>query len=164
MSTKSDTQFHTQQVEQPTAPVKIPWYRSPWYNALILGLCNFLAPGIWNAMNSLGGGGDEEPYLVNAANALTFGLMVISCLFMSGPCVRYIGIKWTLILGTIGYAPYAAGLYTHPVCTRIIDMEIVGAGLSCLARPYVVCPRGCFGWPKRQLPYLIPSRSDRVGS
>lgn len=113
MSTKSDTQFHTQQVEQPTAPVKIPWYRSPWYNALILGLCNFLAPGIWNAMNSLGGGGDEEPYLVNAANALTFGLMVISCLFMSGPCVRYIGIKWTLILGTIGYAPYAAGLYTH---------------------------------------------------
>lgn len=113
MSTKSDTQFHTQQIEQPTTPVQIPWYRSPWYNALILGLCNFLAPGIWNAMNSLGGGGDEEPYLVNAANALTFGLMVISCLFMSGPCVRYIGIKWTLILGTIGYAPYAAGLYTH---------------------------------------------------
>ena len=114
MSTKSDTHFHTQQVEQQqNAPVNIPWYRSPWYNALILGLCNFLAPGIWNAMNSLGGGGDEEPYLVNAANALTFGLMVISCLFMSGPCVRYIGIKWTLILGTIGYAPYAAGLYTH---------------------------------------------------
>lgn len=64
-------------------------------------------------MNSLGGGGDEQPYLVNAANALTFGLMVVSCFFFSGPCVRYIGIKWTLVLGTIGYAPYAAGLYTH---------------------------------------------------
>ena len=112
MSTKSDTQVRQQEQDVPPEP-RVAWYRSPWYNALILGLCNFLAPGIWGAMNSLGGGGDERPYLVNAANALTFGLMVVSCLFMSGPCVRYIGIKWTLILGTIGYAPYAAGLYTH---------------------------------------------------
>lgn len=44
----------------------VKWYRSTFYNALVLGLCNFLAPGIWGAMNSLGGGGEEEPYLVNA--------------------------------------------------------------------------------------------------
>ncbi|GES61315.1 DUF895 domain membrane protein [Aspergillus terreus] len=91
-------------------PVK--WYRSTFYNALVLGLCNFLAPGIWGAMNSLGGGGAEKPYLVNTANALTFCLMVVSCFFGS-VVVRYIGIKWTLIVGTIGYAPYAAGLYTN---------------------------------------------------
>ncbi|KAB8067473.1 major facilitator superfamily domain-containing protein [Aspergillus leporis] len=91
-------------------PVK--WYRSTFYNALILGLCNFLAPGIWGAMNSVGGGGLEKPYLVNAANALTFCLMVVSCFFGS-VVVRYIGIKWTLIVGTMGYAPYAAGLYTN---------------------------------------------------
>ncbi|KAE8153101.1 major facilitator superfamily domain-containing protein [Aspergillus avenaceus] len=91
-------------------PVK--WYRSTIYNALILGLCNFLAPGIWGAMNSVGGGGLEKPYLVNAANALTFSLMVLSCFFGS-VVVRYIGIKWTLIVGTMGYAPYAAGLYTN---------------------------------------------------
>lgn len=63
-------------------------------------------------MNSLGGGGDEKPYLVNTANALTFCLMVLSCLFGT-VIVKYIGIKWTFILGTIGYAPFAAGLYTH---------------------------------------------------
>ena len=34
-------------------PVK--WYRSSFYNAVILGLCNFCAPGIWGAMNALGG-------------------------------------------------------------------------------------------------------------
>lgn len=90
----------------------VKWYRSTFYNALILGLCNFLAPGIWGAMNSLGGGGEEEPYLVNAANALTFGLMVVSC-FLSSVVVRFIGIKWTLIVGTMGYAPYAAGLYVN---------------------------------------------------
>lgn len=90
----------------------VKWYRSTFYNALILGLCNLLAPGIWGAMNSLGGGGEEKPYVVNAANALTFGLMVVSC-FFSSLFVRFIGIKWTLILGTMGYAPYAAGLYVN---------------------------------------------------
>lgn len=63
-------------------------------------------------MNSLGGGGDEKPYLVNAANALTFCLMVLSC-FFGTVIVKYIGIKWTFILGTVGFAPFAAGLYTH---------------------------------------------------
>ncbi|KAJ7659241.1 major facilitator superfamily transporter [Mycena polygramma] len=91
-------------------PVK--WYRSTFYNMTILGLCNLAAPGIWGAMNSLGAGGAETPKLVNAANALTFCLMVVSCYF-SSPLIHYVGIKGALIFGTIGYAPFAAGLYTN---------------------------------------------------
>ncbi|KAF4547824.1 MFS-type transporter-like protein 19 [Elsinoe fawcettii] len=91
-------------------PVK--WYRSTFFNATILGLCNFSAPGIWGAMNSLGAGGAQKPYLVNTANALTFCLMVVSCYFSSA-IVHYIGIKNALLVGTLGYAPYAAGLYTN---------------------------------------------------
>ncbi|KAH6609298.1 major facilitator superfamily transporter [Trichoderma cornu-damae] len=78
----------------------------------ILGFCNLAAPGIWGAMNSLGAGGSQSPQLVNAANALTFGLMVVSCYF-SSVLIRFIGIKGALVFGTIGYAPYAAGLYTN---------------------------------------------------
>lgn len=63
-------------------------------------------------MNSLGAGGAAKPHLINAANALTFCLMVISCYFSSA-LVHYIGIKGALIFGTIGYAPYAAGLYVN---------------------------------------------------
>jgi MFS family permease len=63
-------------------------------------------------MNSLGAGGEEKPYLVNAANALTFCLMVVSCTF-SPILTKYIGIKGALIFGTLGYAPFAAGLYTN---------------------------------------------------
>lgn len=109
----------------------VKWYRSTFYNALVLGLCNLLAPGIWGAMNSLGGGGEEKPYLVNAANALTFGLMVVSC-FLSSIFVRFIGIKWTLIVGTMGYAPYAAGLYVN---NRFGDewLVILGAALCGLS-------------------------------
>ncbi|OAL43380.1 MFS general substrate transporter [Pyrenochaeta sp. DS3sAY3a] len=91
-------------------PVK--WYRSTFFNMTILGLCNFSAPGIWGAMNSLGAGGAQSPHLVNAGNALTFCLMVVSCYF-SSVLVHYIGIKGALIFGTIGYAPFAAALYTN---------------------------------------------------
>lgn len=90
----------------------VRWHRSTFYNATILGLCNFAAPGIWGAMNSLGAGGAQKPYLVNTANALTFCLMVVSC-FFSSVLTKYIGIKGALIFGTLGYAPYAAGLYTN---------------------------------------------------
>lgn len=92
--------------------VPVKWYRSTYYNAIILGICNFCAPGIWGAMNSLGGGGEESPWLVDAANALTFCLMVLTCA-LSGVFVKYIGIRWTLILGAAGYCPYAAGLYCN---------------------------------------------------
>ncbi|KAK2031972.1 major facilitator superfamily transporter [Colletotrichum zoysiae] len=90
----------------------VRWNRSTFYNMTILGLCNLAAPGIWGAMNSLGAGGAASPKVVNAANALTFCLMVVSCYFSSA-IVHYIGIKGALILGTIGYAPFAAGLYTN---------------------------------------------------
>lgn len=63
-------------------------------------------------MNSLGGGGEQSPWLVNAANALTFCLMVLTC-SLASIFVKYLGIKWTLILGAAGYAPFAAGLYCN---------------------------------------------------
>ena len=77
----------------------VRWYRSTFFNITILGLCNFSAPGIWGAMNSLGAGGAQSPHLVNAGNSLTFCLMVVSCYF-SSVIVKYVGIKGTLILGT----------------------------------------------------------------
>ncbi|KEZ45003.1 hypothetical protein SAPIO_CDS2393 [Scedosporium apiospermum] len=105
---------HGESEEAPPKDQQYPvrWNKSTFYNMTVLGLCNLAAPGIWGAMNSLGAGGAAKPYLVNTANALTFCLMVVSCYF-SGVLVHYIGIKGALIFGTIGYAPFAAGLYTN---------------------------------------------------
>lgn len=63
-------------------------------------------------MNSLGAGGSQSPYLVNTGNALTFCLMVVSC-WLTSSIIKYIGIKGALFVGTIGYAPYGAGLYLN---------------------------------------------------
>lgn len=78
-------------------------------------------------MNSLGAGGAQEPYLVNTANALTFCLMLVSS-WLTSSLVKYVGIKGALIAGTIGFAPYSAGLY----CNNRFGTEwlvIVGAAL-----------------------------------
>lgn len=65
-----------------------------------------MAPGLWNAMNDLGAGGALDPYLINAANALVFGLMGILCLF-GGPIANRIGLANTLFLGAVGYPIYS---------------------------------------------------------
>ncbi|KAF4962570.1 hypothetical protein FSARC_9348 [Fusarium sarcochroum] len=88
------------------------WYHTTLFNAFVIGGVGFLAPGLWNAMSSLGAGGAQEPYLVNAANALVFGLMGFLCLF-GGPIANRIGLSWTLTLGAIGYPIYSAGLYCN---------------------------------------------------
>lgn len=40
------------------------WRRGVFFNATIVGLAAFAAPGLWNAMQSVGGGGQQTPYLV----------------------------------------------------------------------------------------------------
>ncbi|KAH8600920.1 major facilitator superfamily domain-containing protein [Bisporella sp. PMI_857] len=88
------------------------WYRNPLFNVIIVGLISFTQPGIWNALNNTGAGGQQEPYLVNGANSLTFGLMVFGCPLFSVLANKF-GVKRVLILGTLGYAPYSASLYVN---------------------------------------------------
>ncbi|KAK8118171.1 MFS general substrate transporter [Apiospora kogelbergensis] len=95
-----------------TAAVKRVWYHTTLFNAFVIGGVGFLAPGLWNAMNALGAGGAQEPYLVYAANALVFGIMGFLCLF-GAPIANRIGLSWTLFLGAVGYPIYSAGLYTN---------------------------------------------------
>ena len=68
-------------------------------------------------MNSLGAGGAQSPWLVNGANALTFGLMVITAT-LTPVLIRFLGVKWSLFFGAAGYAPYAAALYCNIVSAR----------------------------------------------
>lgn len=47
-----------------TFPGKSKWYRRVLFQATVVGLCAFLAPGLYNAMQSTGAGGQQKPYLV----------------------------------------------------------------------------------------------------
>ncbi|KAL1881565.1 hypothetical protein Plec18167_003162 [Paecilomyces lecythidis] len=88
------------------------FYRSCLFQIIVVGLVAFCEPGIWTALNNLGAGGNASPFLNNAANALTYGLMSIGC-FLAGGVTNKITAKWTLFLGAALYTPYAAGLYCN---------------------------------------------------
>ena len=88
------------------------FYRSVLFQVLVVGFVSFTQPGIWNALNNLGAGGEQEPYLVNGANALTYGIMIIGCT-LAGPLCNVIGCKWTLVIGAAFYTPYASSLYCN---------------------------------------------------
>ena len=108
----------------------VKWYRSTFFNITILGLCNFAAPGIWGAMNSLGAGGAASPHLINAANSMAFCLMVVSCYF-SSVIVHYIGIKGALIFGTYVQSQIRSGTSPltiikcrlRPICSRTVHKQ-----------------------------------------
>ncbi|KFY12047.1 hypothetical protein V492_04112 [Pseudogymnoascus sp. VKM F-4246] len=63
-------------------------------------------------MNGLGVGGSQSPDLVNAANALLYAFMTVTC--FAGPWLtNIIGFRWTLAIAALGYPLYAAGLYVN---------------------------------------------------
>ncbi|KAL4977279.1 hypothetical protein BDW66DRAFT_165982 [Aspergillus desertorum] len=59
-------------------------------------LISFTQPGIWNALNNTGAGGQQKP------RGPLFSILAN----------RY-GLRRVLILGTLGYAPYSASLYVN---------------------------------------------------
>ncbi|KAL6407597.1 Major facilitator superfamily transporter [Ilyonectria robusta] len=114
-------------VPHPFPGTKRSWHHTTLFNAFVIGGVGFLAPGLWNAMNSLGAGGAQKPYLINAANALVFGLMGFLCLF-GGPIANRIGLSRTLFLGAVGYPVYSAGLYCN---NRFGNVWLVLVGAVC---------------------------------
>ncbi|PWN45101.1 hypothetical protein IE81DRAFT_229549 [Ceraceosorus guamensis] len=98
-------------LQSPLPVVKRNPFRSTFFNITILGVACFLSPGLWGATAALGAGGTQSPQLVNASNSATFSLMVVTGL-LTPALVRLTSIKTALIIGTTGYAPYAATLYS----------------------------------------------------
>ncbi|KAE8211541.1 hypothetical protein CF327_g4722 [Tilletia walkeri] len=109
---------------------RVKWYRSIFYNITVLGLCSFLAPGLWGAMAALGAGGSQSPQLVNAANALTFCLMVLTSALTS-TLIRWTSVRFALMFGTSGYAVYAAGLYLNKKTEGAVEWLVYVGAATC---------------------------------
>lgn len=76
--------------------------------------CIFRTITKWPSLLGLGAGGLAEPFFVNAANVITFAIMVVLSPVFAVLSNRW-SLKWVLVLGTLGFAPYSAALYCNSV-------------------------------------------------
>jgi hypothetical protein len=88
------------------------WYHTTFCNITIVAACAFIAPGLWAAMNGLGGAGAADPHYVNAANAVIFCLQFVTCIVGSAVIAK-IGLPWAFAFGMTGFPVYSAAVYCN---------------------------------------------------
>ncbi|KAF8942512.1 hypothetical protein BGZ47_006400 [Haplosporangium gracile] len=99
-------------------------WTSPLAQVLAVGVICFCCPGMFNALNSLGGGGQVDSKVGQNANVALYTCFAIFGL-LSGAIHNKLGPKWTIFLGCLSYALYA-GAFT------IASGGILGVGAGML--------------------------------
>ena len=91
---------------------KLPRYSSTIVQVYIVGFILFLNPGMYNALAGLGGSGQVDATVQNqAALALHCSFAVLG--LVAGVVCNYLGIKWTMALGGLGYSMYSASFWCY---------------------------------------------------
>ena len=92
--------------------IKVPCYASPPFQLTLVALVCFMCPGMFNAVNGLGGGGQFDARTAdNASVALYSTFSVVG--FFAGTITNRLGIKLTLSLGGLGYVLYIASYLSY---------------------------------------------------
>ncbi|KAI0089942.1 MFS general substrate transporter [Irpex rosettiformis] len=91
-------------------------YTNTHTQVVFLGFVCFMCPGLFNALNGLGGGGQVDPTTSANANSALYATFAVAA-FFAGSINNVLGSKITLLLGSIGYAIYIGSYLTvniHP--------------------------------------------------
>ncbi|KAG0324882.1 hypothetical protein BGZ99_001348 [Dissophora globulifera] len=89
-------------------------WTSPLAQVLAIGVICFCCPGMFNALNSLGGGGQVDSKVGQNANVALYTCFAVFGL-LSGAIHNKLGPKWTIFIGCTTYILYAGSLlcYNH---------------------------------------------------
>lgn len=93
---------------------KLPWFASPPVQLVIVSFVCFMCPGMFNALNGMGGGGQLDPTANNRANTALYSTFAVVG-FFAGTFTNKLGIRTALSIGGIGYSVYVASYlcYNH---------------------------------------------------
>jgi hypothetical protein len=83
----------------------MPYFASPEIQITIVSLVCFCCPGMFNALNGLGGAGLATAVPADMANTALYASFTIAC-FFACTIANWLGNRWSLFLGTLGYAFY----------------------------------------------------------
>ncbi|KZT09028.1 MFS general substrate transporter [Laetiporus sulphureus 93-53] len=91
-------------------------YYNPVMQVFMLGFVCFMGPGLFNALNGLGGGGQVNTTTSANANVALYATFAFTA-FFAGSINNVLGPRLTLLLGSSGYALYIGSYLTiniHP--------------------------------------------------
>ena len=93
-------------------PIHIPAYASPPFQLTLVAFVCFLCPGMFNALNGLGGGGLFDAKTADNANVAVYSTFAVVG-FFAGTIANRLGIKMTLSLGGLGYVLYTSSFLSY---------------------------------------------------
>ena len=93
-------------------PIKIPHYASPPSQLTVLAFVCFLCPGMFNALQGLGGAGQFTAKLSDNANVAVYSTFSVLG-FFAGSITNRLGIRLTLSLGGLGYCLYTSSYLSY---------------------------------------------------
>ncbi|KAF9138223.1 hypothetical protein BG015_002459 [Linnemannia schmuckeri] len=110
-------------------------WTSPLAQVLAVGVICFCCPGMFNALNSLGGGGQVDSKVGQNANVALYTCFAIFGL-LSGAIHNKLGPKWTIFIGCLSYVLYVGSLlcynHTQAGAFTIASGGILGVGAGML--------------------------------
>lgn len=110
-------------------------WNTPLIQIVAVGLICFCCPGMYNALNSMNGGGQVDSKVGQNANVAIYTCFAIFGLF-SGAVHNKLGPKWTIALGCCGYIMYAGSLlcynHTKAGAFTIFSGALLGIGAGLL--------------------------------
>jgi MFS family permease len=93
-------------------PITLPCYASPAMQLAVVAFVCFLCPGMFNAVNGLGAGGQVDAHDINNANTAVYATFSVVG-FFAGSIANRIGLRLTLSLGGFGYFLYVASILSY---------------------------------------------------
>jgi MFS family permease len=93
-------------------PVTFPCYASPEFQLGFVSIVCFLCPGMFNAVNGLGAGGQVDAYDINNSNTALYATFA-GIGFFAGSIANRIGLRMTLGIGGFGYFLYIASILSY---------------------------------------------------
>lgn len=103
-SSGSDAPFHPVEIFERPKGLKGLYY-NPTTQIVMLGVLCFMCPGLFNALNGLGAGGQVDSTNSANSNSALYSTFAITA-FFAGSINNKIGSRWTLLLGSTGYSLY----------------------------------------------------------
>ncbi|KAH7139435.1 major facilitator superfamily domain-containing protein [Dendryphion nanum] len=109
-----------------------PWYASPPVQLVIVSFVCFMCPGMFNALNGMGGGGQLDSTANSKANTALYSTFAFVG-FFAGTFTNWLGIRTALSFGGIGYSVYVASYLSYNHTKNLGFTTFAGALLGVCA-------------------------------